>query len=446
MSQTVAPIPAPGAVAPIPGPDGTAVPAAGTDALGRPLPPKEKRLSTTPDRMRLVLVIGVIAGVLFGLAGLQAGTLQSAATANANTESAQLVGVQNIRNNLVRADAIAANAFLVGGLEPVAQRAQYDTAIKNAADLIATLSASYPADAKQLSTVSAQLSVYTGLIEQARANNRQGFPVGAAYLDQASNQLRDQALPPLEALVQTNADRVASSFAAASNAIWFLVASAAALVALLLCHLWLTRRTHRYLNRPLLTGIIVTVVFGIVGIAVFGSTAATAGRVRDESYAATLAVSQAFTSANDAKSIESFTLIKRGSGQTLEEQFQTSADDATSRLAQAQQDGVISGAIPGLLDTWLEAHKGIRAADDGGDWDGAVTLAIATDTGSANAAFDAYSAASQTQISQSADDTANRLNGASILSGIAAWVLLAAGIGAAVLAWRGVSLRLKEYQ
>ena len=39
-----------------------------------------------------------------------------------------------------------------------------------------------------------------GLIESGRANNRQGFPVGAAYLRSASNSIRANALPPLAAL------------------------------------------------------------------------------------------------------------------------------------------------------------------------------------------------------------------------------------------------------
>ena len=41
----------------------------------------------------------------------------------------QLIRVQAIQTNLLRADADATNAFLVGGLEPAEQRAAYDDAI-----------------------------------------------------------------------------------------------------------------------------------------------------------------------------------------------------------------------------------------------------------------------------------------------------------------------------
>ena len=54
-------------------------------------------------------------------AGLQVLAWQANRAAADNTE--QLVRVQNIQSTLFRADALATNAFLIGGLEPPAQRA-----------------------------------------------------------------------------------------------------------------------------------------------------------------------------------------------------------------------------------------------------------------------------------------------------------------------------------
>ena len=47
----------------------------------------------------------------------------------AEADAAQLIRVQQIQTNLLIADATATNAFLVGGLEPPAQRAPYDQAM-----------------------------------------------------------------------------------------------------------------------------------------------------------------------------------------------------------------------------------------------------------------------------------------------------------------------------
>ena len=52
-----------------------------------------------------------------------------------------------------------------------------------------------------------QLVGYVALIEDARANNRQGFPVGAQYQRTASATLRADALPLLDNLVAANAQR-----------------------------------------------------------------------------------------------------------------------------------------------------------------------------------------------------------------------------------------------
>ena len=105
--------------------------------------------------------------------------------------------MQKIQTNLLSADATATNAFLVGGLEPPAQRASYDQAMTTPARLIAEAAQAQPADAEALAALNQELVSYAAAIEQARANNRQGLPVGAQYLRNASAQLRaDGAADP----------------------------------------------------------------------------------------------------------------------------------------------------------------------------------------------------------------------------------------------------------
>ena len=134
------------------------------------------------------------------------GSTPTSTTPARNAE--QLVRIQTIRTNLVKADANATNAFLVGGLEPPAVRDAYADGIATTARTLAEASAARSDDATALERVNRVLTEYTGLIEAARANNRQGFPVGAAYLRQASRVLRDDALPTLATLVQVEQRRV----------------------------------------------------------------------------------------------------------------------------------------------------------------------------------------------------------------------------------------------
>ncbi|GED11160.1 hypothetical protein [Cellulosimicrobium cellulans] len=403
-------------------------------------------LRRTPGKLRLVMALCVLAAVALGVLGFQAGSVQSRALEAASEDTAQLVGVQEVRNALVAADATATGAFLVGGLEPADQRARYDDLVDQAASGLATLSGSNEGDAELLGQVAADLTVYTGLVEQARANNRQGFPVGSAYLDQASTILREQMLPALDEVVLDDADRVAADFSGVRDALWVLAGGLVALAVLVVSQVWLARRTHRVLNVGLAVATAVVLVVGIVSTVLLAQASSRAQDVRTGPYAATLAASQAYSLANDAKSMEAFTLIKRGSGQAYEEAFVTATDDATARLDTAASEGILDGSTAQALDTWVTRHADIRALDDAGQWDDAVALATATDPESPNAAFDAFSASARDDIETNAAATSERLDGAATTATVAGWLLLVAGLVAALLAWRGVTARLEEYR
>ena len=227
--------------------------------------------------------------------------------------------------------------------------------------------------------------------------------------------------------------------------VWLVIALVA-LIALVWVHLWITRRSHRYLNWPLLIAAVAMLVVGVIGVITFSNTTGAAIEARQNSYAKTLAISQAYTSATEAKSLESFTLIKRGSGQTLEAEVQTAIADAQARLDSSGKNYLIGDDLGNGFDSWVEKHKEIREKDDEGNWDEAVKLATSQDAGSANAVFDSFSEAAQDDIASSSSATQNALDGGGALSSLLGWVFLVAGLAAAVLSWRGVSLRLKEYR
>ena len=121
MTQTIAQPATPPAVAPAPAP----APVHRRGLRGA--------LSRTPGKMRVAGVLAIVASLAVGVLGLRAGLAQSDALADADADTTQLVGIQDVRNDLVVADATATNAFLVGGLEPPAQRARYDEAVASAA-------------------------------------------------------------------------------------------------------------------------------------------------------------------------------------------------------------------------------------------------------------------------------------------------------------------------
>ncbi len=107
-----------------------------------------------------------------------------------------LVQAKNLYTSLSDANATVATGLLSGGLEPATSRQRYQRDLVVASDALSALTreAGTAATARAaLGTIADQLPVYSGLVETARANNRLGFPIGAAYLRQAASAMTTHA-------------------------------------------------------------------------------------------------------------------------------------------------------------------------------------------------------------------------------------------------------------
>jgi len=402
--------------------------------------PRPGRLSRTPARLRLAALVAVLACAVVAVSGLGVGLAQADALRSAGAATEQQVRTLDVRNDLVAADATATNAFLVGGREPVSQRERYDAWLASASGGLTAVAGADAGDAALLAPVSTSLAVYSGLVEQARANNRQGFPVGAAYLEAASQELRDGALPGLDDVVAATDSRVSSAFTTAGRAGLVLLLAGSALVVLVGVQVWLASRTHRRLNAGLVLSTIVLVAATfLLGASLDGGSRAAAD-VQDGAYADTVDLARAYSLANDAKAAESFTLIKRGSGQAYEEAYAANVEEATALLGRGSPD------LRARFDAWTGTHAEIRALDDGGDWDGAVALATSTEADSPNDRFDAFAEAAQEETRAASGAVHADLERAARASQRSAWVALVAGVLAAAAALWGFSPRLKEYR
>ena len=401
----------------------------------------------TPGRLRGLGALTVIACLVFGLAAGFSFRAADGALSRAGANTDQLIRVQAIQNRVVQADADATNAFLVGGLEPPAERAEYTAAITSASKLIAEAAKSQPADGAALGALNEALLTYSSEIEQARANNRQALPIGSQYLKNASAGLRADALPPLRSLVDANNQRVDEEFDNAGSAVlWLVIFGLLTLLVLGFALVWLARRTRRYVNVPLAVAaaiVLVTLVVGAVGLGAIGSKV---DDVRGGVYAATLSTAQARIAGFDAKSNESLSLIARGSGATFEEAWQGSDSTIQRELTKLDSNDAAADFEPLPWDDYASVHEQIRKLDDSGNWDGAVRLATGTGSSSGNATFANFDSSSGEQLSTLGEDTASQLDGAGGWLPFAAVLGLVAGVIAALCAWWGVSLRLEEYR
>lgn len=402
-------------------------------------------MAGTPGRLGLAQVASVLACLAIGVAGYLAGSGQSNDLDTAHADAVDLVATQELRNHVVSADAAATSAFLVGGLEPTATRQSYSHHLTEAARAIPPLAARAPERSDDLAAISDAVQRYSGLIESARANNRQGFPVGTGYLDLASATLRDEVLPVLDDVATRLTDRMDTHLTDVATRQAPLLVVASGLLVLGVVQWWLAHRTHRMIS-PWLVVATVLALIGCVSVSAGVIGGHTVARdVAAGPYAATVASSAALAEATDAKSQESLTLIKRGSGQEHERLFEASTSRAAELLSVSDDAAGTDRTTRGLLEAWLARHADIRAADDAGRWDDAVEQAIATGGGSAGAAFDAFTAQAHHDIARTGQEAGDRLRRASAVAGATGWVALVTGLLAAGMTATGIWTRQKEY-
>lgn len=437
MSQTSsATAPARPVPAPVPVGAGPAVAA----PLGEPPAQVARPAGSTPARLRRLRLVVVASGVVLAILGTTAMALLTLTLRQSANDVEQLVRVQTIETDLLVADANATNTFLVGGLESPQRRAAYDNALAEVAGLVSQAAQAQPADADALAALNAQVLDYAGLVEAARANNRQGLPVGAQYLRQASNGLRADALPVADALVQANTARATSSLSTAWGWVLPLLALGATAV-LVVVQVRVAREFKRRINGGLLVGTLVLAGLSLASLVALVALAGSVGSARS-SFDDVSNVGASRVQANLAKSSESLTLIARGSGKAYEDSWRASSTQVTERLSGIRDASVFTGE----WESYAQVHTKIRSLDDGGAWDDAVGLAVGSGQGSSNAAFAPFDQAVASFVSSTGTGAVTSLRGHQAGLVLGCLLTFLAGLGAAWAGSRGIAARLREYR
>lgn len=402
----------------------------------------------TPGQMRMWSIAAAIVAALFGIIGSGVVADRSADLATARDSAAQLERLESVRTAVVEADSLASSAYLEGGLESPERRSTYEDRLNNAQSglVSAAASAASTDESDRLGNVGSALTAAGGLVEQARANSRQGFPVGAAYQRNASALIRSDVLPVLDSLATAAADRSADEVEhSVSGQVIIWISAAVALAVLFAASRWLLRRTRRVVNIGV--GAAALLVLGITAFAsiVMASSSNSAASTLNGPYAGATAFAQARTAAFDAKSNEALTLIARGNGARFEDRWQQLAAQATNRLMSAADSGYSNG--PRARDAFADyvaQHVKIRGLDDGGQYDEAVKQALAA--GSANDGFARFDQASGAGLETLSAQTNDALTSAGADIGDLRWVVLIGGLVAAAAAFGGFARRIQEYR
>ncbi|GAU68151.1 hypothetical protein SSP35_06_02390 [Streptomyces sp. NBRC 110611] len=429
--------------------------------------------TTEPGRLRAIGAVLVLLLAVFGATTAWQVTERAAAADDVVEHSQPLTAVAaGIYRSLADADTAAAAGFLKGGEGSKETRERYDRDIATAGELLVKASRNgrgTDGAEKQIARLSWQLPRYTGLVETARAHNRQGLPLGGAYLRYANERMRTELLPAARALYDTETDRLAADYASAEAWPWFALASGALALGALG---WAQRRHYRRTNRVFNRGLLAATAASVAVLSWLAVGHAVAREGLTESYehgARSLRVlHEARIDALQARGDENLTLVARGAVLTEDQQdfyeagFRNGMKDlagtgdhgaaaATGRLGAAlalADDEAGRGPVRDALTyarQWQARHAQARTADEKGDYEQALERVTGAD-GSTGESFDGVAAGlrkalehEQAQFRSAADGGRGAFGGLPVGAG----ALLALAAAGAVL---GIGRRLAEYR
>src|SRR5699024_6053459 len=159
-----------------------------------------------------------------------------------------------------------------------------------------------------------ELPVYTGMVENARANHRMSNAVSAAYMSNASAIMREEILPAASRLFTITSIRGADEQRCLTSPPWVpLLGLLAAVIFLLLAQWWVWRFTRRRLNRGFVTATsLMTLAIFWVGLANIATWTA-GSQAFDEASSHWSSLTTSRIAAQQARTTETLALVRRDS-------------------------------------------------------------------------------------------------------------------------------------
>ncbi|SDO40930.1 hypothetical protein SAMN04487981_110271 [Streptomyces sp. cf386] len=451
---------------------------------GRPLPPAQPSqarrtafaegfdqlqaaATTEPGRLRIIGALLALCVVAFGAVAAWQMTDRSAAADDVLNRSQPLSSdAADIYRSLADANTAAASGYLAGLQEKPAMREGYEKDIRTAAAKLVTAAANSDPGSPSANTIaelSRLLPEYKGLVETARANNRQGYPVGGAYLRAANEMMQQKMLPSAERLYQTENQRLRSDYADAKSFPW----AAAGLGVLALATLaWAQRRNYQRTNRVLNHGLVTATAAATVVLLWLAVSHTVARAGLDDSYdhgvRSLNVLHEARIASLTARSDENLNLVRRGADtktladDTVVDAYEWGYDQQIDQLGKAldQAEGLAddsAGKKPvqdanGFMKIWKDRHNLARDDNNSGNYQAARDRVIGAAEEPTSVCFDNVDKAlatalthEQNEFKQAASDGRDSLTG--LPTGAA--VLAVLGATGAVL---GIGRRLSEYR
>ena len=409
-------------------------------------------LITSPGRLTIVALILIVAILAAGLSMWQTTSQRQQQLTRISQLSEPMANAsQNLYASLTIADASANTAFSRGTLN------SSQDLVSNFDDVIAQASMSATRAAtgienvddpemKDVATVQRLLPVYTGMVETARANARQGNPVSVAYLASASNLMQVQILPAAKSLYERTSTTTNEEQRELSKPPLFPMSGlAAAILMLLITQWWLTRRTGRLFNVGLF-GATMLMAIALVGVGIATTQPWQSNSLFGEQRPDVHALTQVRIDAQQLRASETLGLVRRqpADAESFSQSVRTLVGELERVDANAPDDDV-RAAIHGIY-SWESGHNLMMEHLSSGDYAGAVRIATDVDNASSSAtAFNQVDESLQNSIAESRLTARENLDQSRRAIAALSLVTVTLTVIAAVLVVFGFRHRLLEY-
>lgn len=435
------------------------------DAVGSQEPSKRQRafaivrgwldsldfLSTSPGKLAAVTTLVSIAIFAAGYAmSLSSDDRQQALDTLITTTEPMSYASHNIYSSLSIADTTATTGFVQAGVEDPSTRDRYSEAIRLASISLAEAAAQQNEETSPLILeVQQQLPVYTGLVETARANNRVGNPVGAAYMAEASALMREQILPTAANLYAITSDEMTTQQAHLTKIQWIPISGlVAAVILLVVAQWWLFRVTRRRLNAGFVVATVLMVIAtGWVGAANFMNWSAGSAAYQEAS-APLFSLTNARIQAQKARTEETLSLIRRQNVNTSDTTFAQATKRINealdlfehSSLNETTADKQTLLTARSNVESWTTHHRSLLQAQDTGDYSAAVAH-ISGNTSS----FDALDQDLAALMGKARTSLRSYINEGLSATRLVATPVLLLSLFSVFAVWIGIRPRFQEY-
>lgn len=366
---------------------------------------------TEPGRLRAIGAVPALLVLAFGATAAWQTAGRAAAADDVLHRGRPLSAhAAGIHRSLADADTMASSGCLAGRQEGRTTRERYEAGIRTAAaELVTAAGSPDSASTAVVAKLNQPLPRYKGLVKTARADNRQGFPVGGAYPRTADDLMQRQMLPAAQELYQRENQRLRTDHGHAVSWPWAAIALGVLALAVLG---WAQYRTYRRTNRVLTRGLVAATAATVAALLwlVCGHALARAG-----------------LTASDTHGVRS------------PARAASLADDTAGRRPVREAQAAVK--------EWTSRHTRARQADDAGDYRTARDRIIGMDADtSTSVSFEAVDRALASAIAHETRDFEQAARGGrGALTGLPAGASVLAVLGAAG-AVLGAGRRLSEYR